>query len=107
MTPAQGLVRIHPSRVIEFWGNELPDWRLAPMGGGWGNSVIQTAEDALKQFGTSVGALASMMNDAKMDVIKIPNLSAALASTASSSKLLERFILANQAGLLPVPWTPG
>ena len=97
MTPAQGLVRIHPSRVVEFFGNELPDWRLAPMGGGWGDSVIQTAEDALKQFGTSVAALASMMNDAKMDVIKIPNLSQALASELTRSKLLERFMFANQA----------
>ena len=94
--PAQGLVRIHPSRVIEFWGNELPDWRLAPMGGGWGDSVIQTAEDSLKQFGTSIAALASMMNDAKMDVIKIPNLSQALAHEATRSKLIERFMLANQ-----------
>ena len=94
--PAQGLVRIHPSRVVEFWGNELPDWRLAPMGGGWGDSVIQTAEDALKQFGTSVASLAAMLNDAKMDVIKIPNLTQALAAESTRSKMIERFTLANQ-----------
>jgi hypothetical protein len=33
------MIRIHPARVIEFAGNPLPDWRLAPMGGGWGDSV--------------------------------------------------------------------
>src|SRR6516162_1763570 len=31
MTPAAGTVQIHPSRVIEFVGNELPDWRLVPL----------------------------------------------------------------------------
>jgi hypothetical protein len=25
--------------VIEFAGNPLPDWRLATMGGGWGDGV--------------------------------------------------------------------
>jgi hypothetical protein len=37
--PPYGMIRIHPSRVIEFAGNPLPDWRLAPMRGGWGASV--------------------------------------------------------------------
>lgn len=41
-------VLIHPSRVIELAGNPLPDWRLAPMGGGWGDSVLQTVDEVLR-----------------------------------------------------------
>ena len=68
------MVRMHPSRVIEFTGNELPDWRLAPLGGGWGDSVLQTVDDALRDFAMITGGLASMINDMKMDVIKVPDL---------------------------------
>lgn len=92
-----GIVRIHPSRVVEFSGNELPDWRLEPMGGGWGDSVLQTAFDTLKDLGMVVGGTAAMVNDAKMDVVKIPGLSKGLSNKDYSSKLLERFTLANQS----------
>lgn len=95
--PAQGLVRIHPSRVIEFWGNELPDWRLAPMGGGWGDSVLQTAEDACRAFGTSMSALGSMVVDGKVDVIKIPQFTQNLAAQSYTDRLIQRFTLANTA----------
>jgi hypothetical protein len=94
---AQNPVYIHPSRVIEFYGNELPDWRLAPMGGGWGDSVLQTVEDALSDFAMIVGGLASMINDAKMDVVKLPELSRKMSTPELTNKLLQRFTLANTA----------
>jgi phage-related protein (TIGR01555 family) len=92
-----GMVAIHPSRVVEFCGNELPDWRLAPIGGNWGDPVLQTVEDSLKDFQMIIAGLASMINDMKMDVVKIPELSRKLSTAENSSKLLQRFTLANQA----------
>lgn len=92
-----GMVNVHPSRVIEFTGNELPDWRLAPMGGGWGDSVLQTVDDALKDIGMIVGGIANMVNDAKMDVIKIPDFSKNMATTEYANRLLTRFSYVNQA----------
>jgi len=92
-----GLIGIHPSRVVEFSGNELPDWRLAPMGGGWGDPVLQTCEDALKDFGMTIAGLAALINDMKMDVVSVPNLSRALSTPETSSKLLTRFTAANAA----------
>lgn len=94
---APGMVGIHPSRVIEFSGNELPDWRLAPMGGGWGDPVLQTVEDALKDFGLIFSGLASLINDMKMDVVSIPDLSRKLSTPETTSKLLQRFAVANQS----------
>jgi phage-related protein (TIGR01555 family) len=88
---------IHPSRVIEFAGAELPDWRLIPMGGGWGDSVLQTVDETLKDIGLIVGGMANMVNDAKMDVIKIPNFSQNIATTEYANRLLARFAYANQS----------
>src|SRR5580704_3504076 len=97
VTPVSGMVQIHPSRVVQFYGNELPDWRLVPLGGLWGDSVLQTCEDVLKDFGMSVGGIANMINDAKLDVIKIPQLTQNLSNAASSNKLLTRLMVANQS----------
>ena len=90
-----GMVRVHPSRVIEFAGNELPDWRLAPLGGGWGDSVLQTVEEAVKDFGLTVGGIAAMVNDAKLDVVKVADLARHFSKTDYANKLTARFTAAN------------
>jgi uncharacterized protein len=95
--PGYGMVRVHPSRVIEFSGNELPDWRLAPLGGGWGDSVLQTVDDALRDFSMITAGLASMVNDMKMDVVNIPGLTEKLSTAEKTQRLLTRFTAANMA----------
>jgi uncharacterized protein len=95
--PSPELAYIHPSRVIEFCGNELPDWRLAPLGGTWGDSVLETAKDEIRQLATIVAGVAAMVNDAKVDVIKIPDFSKQIATKEYESLLLKRFGLTNQA----------
>jgi phage-related protein (TIGR01555 family) len=91
------MTRVHPSRVIELVGNELPDWRLAPLGGGWGDSVLQTMDDTLRQWGLTVGGIAAMVNDAKMDVVKIPDFSKNIATQEYANRLYTRFAAANQS----------
>jgi len=97
MTPAAGTVQIHPSRVIEFVGNELPDWRLVPLGGSWGDSILQAVDDVLKDIGLVLGGIANMINDAKIDVVKIPDFSKQISSQEFANKVLARFSYANQA----------
>lgn len=92
-----GMVQVHPSRIIELSGNELPDWRLAPMGGGWGDSVLQTVDEAIKDWGLVMGGMASMVNDAKMDVIKIADFSKNIATAEYAQRLLTRFQMANSS----------
>lgn len=95
MTPYTGMVQIHPSRVIEFIGNELPDWRLIPMGGNWGDSILQTIEEVIRDIGLMTGGAANMVNDAKMDVIKIPGFTKNITTDEYSNRLLKRFMIAN------------
>lgn len=95
VSPYFGMVRLHPSRVMELWGNELPDWRLAPMGGGWGDSALQTVDEALRDWGITVGSIANMANDAKTDVISIKDLTQRITTQEYRQRLLDRFSLAN------------
>jgi len=91
-----GMTQIHPSRVLELPGNELPDWRLAPLGGGWGDSVLQTVVDTVNSFTGSIQSIAAMVNDGKMDVVKIPNMALSLISPEYKNKMLDRFTLSAQ-----------
>lgn len=88
---------IHPSRVIEFMGNTLPDWRLSAFGGNWGDSVLQTCEDELRDAVMALASSATLLSDAKMDVIRIPDMSENMASDEYTTQLVKRFTLANAA----------
>ena len=91
-----GMTQIHPSRVLEMSGNELPDWRLAPMGGGWGDSVLQTVVDSMQQFTTILGSVSAMVSDGKLDVVKIPDMALNLTTPGYKDRLIERFTLSAQ-----------
>jgi phage-related protein (TIGR01555 family) len=67
------------------------------MGGPWGDSVLQGVDDVLKDIGLVVGGVANMINDAKVDVIKIPDFSKQIATTEYANRVLARFSYANQA----------
>src|SRR5262245_24082275 len=97
VVPAAGTVQVHPSRVVTFSGNELPDWRLFQMGGIWGDSVLQGVDDVLRDIGLVIGGIANMVNDAKVDVIKIPDFSKQIATTEYANRVLARFSFANQS----------
>jgi hypothetical protein len=91
-----GLTQIHPSRVLELPGNELPDWRLAPLGGGWGDSILQTVVDTMKDMTSLSRSIAAMVNDGKLDVVKIPDMALSLNNEGYKNKLIERFALSAQ-----------
>jgi hypothetical protein len=91
-----GLEQIHPSRVLELPGNELPDWRLAPLGGGWGDSVLQTVVDTLNSFTEIYTSVGAMVRDGKMDVVKIPDMALNLTDQTYKNRLIDRFTLAAQ-----------
>lgn len=80
---------IHPSRLILFQGNERPDKfrRWDP----WGDSVLIATDDSIKQAQASSQVVADLLMEAKVDIIKIPNLSDHLATTDGTSQLASRF----------------
>lgn len=90
---AGSTVQIHASRVIRFVGAERFD--LAGEALGWGYSALQAPYDAVHHTALSSGAAASMIHEAKVDVINVKNLGSVLQSDEGTKSLLKRFSLAN------------
>ncbi|MER8925796.1 phage portal protein [Mesorhizobium sp. M0859] len=89
-------VDIHPSRLVILTGNAQPDFEL--VGGGelaWGDSVLLAVLDAIKQADGTAANIASLIFEAKVDIIRIPNFMASLANEGYKAKILERYTLAN------------
>jgi phage-related protein (TIGR01555 family) len=87
-------VKMHPSRVITFLGNEIPDLNVA---NGWGDSVMQSLLDAITSAGTVNQSIAQLVSEAKLDVIKIPGLSENIINQEYEDRLSKRFSFANLA----------
>jgi phage-related protein (TIGR01555 family) len=89
-----GNVRIHPSRMVRLVGLDPPD----PMANyGWGDPVLQMINDAVASAGTVQQSIASMISEAKFDVVKIPGLTEIFSTTEGTSRLVKRFSEANVA----------
>lgn len=87
-------LKLHPSRVIPFVGSELPDLTFSQ---GWGDSVLQVLDEAVKNAGLAAGGIAQLLQEAKVDVFKIPNFMANVGDEAYRTKVLERVSLAQQS----------
>jgi phage-related protein (TIGR01555 family) len=89
-------IQIHPSRVIRLPGAEIPDTRVGT-NDGWGDSVLQALDDAVRQCGVMAGGIAALMQEAKVDVIKIPDFTKNIPTREYAERLTARFTYANQA----------
>lgn len=91
-TGPQGGIRIHPSRVAQLTGALRPSTRT--VNDGWGDSVIQSMNDAIMNALGGSSALSVMMQEANMDVIKIPNFMNSLGTEDYRNRIINRFQLA-------------
>jgi phage-related protein (TIGR01555 family) len=90
---ATQMVDIHPSRVVRFIGADLPDRALNY--DGWGDSVLQAVNDAVMHAGSAAGAIAALLQEAKVDVIKVPQFMESLGTAEYRARIIERYSLAN------------
>lgn len=93
-TAGKAGVQVHPSRVIRFIGAERPDFEVNSEG--WGDSILQVVYDAVHHAGLTTGAIAELIHDAKVDVIKVANLESHLSTREGTEGLTKRFTLANE-----------
>lgn len=84
-------VRIHHTRVVRFLGNAYPD----PLSENnpWSDSILQGLHEAIRDAGLCMQSSASLVEEAKVDVITMENLESHLASDASNLRLMERLRL--------------
>ncbi|MBS4088723.1 anti-CBASS protein Acb1 family protein [Pseudomonas rustica] len=91
-------VEIHPSRLVIFVGVPHPDSELAVgTGFGWGDSVLLSAMPAVRHYDETVANVVSLVYEAKIDVINIPNLMSSMQDKNYERLLLERLRLAGTA----------
>lgn len=90
---ATQMVDIHPSRVVRFVGADLPDRALNY--DGWGDSVLQAVNDAVMHAGSAAAAIAALLQEAKVDVIKVPSFMESLGAQEYRARIIERYSLAN------------
>jgi hypothetical protein len=89
----QGSVQIHPSRVLRFIGNDRLDIDFNV--DGWGDSVLMAMYDAIHHAALSTAGIAELIHEAKVDVIKVPNLGMNLSTKEGTDQLTKRFTAAN------------
>ena len=77
--------RIHPSRLVSLTGAKLPAG--SPMIEPWGDSVLVSMFDAIKQADSTAANIASMTYEAIVDVLRIPNLMEMLREQGGDAKL--------------------
>jgi len=87
---------IHPSRLVLFSGAMPADDEITgnPWQG-WGDSVLQSTLDAIKNADSTAGNIASLIFEAKIDIIRVPDFMANLANAEYRQKIIERYTLAN------------
>lgn len=90
-------VKIHHSRLMIFTGDERP-LGLGRETNYWGRSILQTVLNATKNVDGSVSAIATLILEARIDVINIKGLMAQLAGRPGyEQELLKRFGMASMS----------
>lgn len=96
LTGQSGTATIHPSRLVIFIGEELPDYGLTAHDG-WGDSSLLPVMDAIKHMDGTASNIASLVYEAKIDVIKMPGFMQGMADDNYGAQVLKRFQLAMTA----------
>lgn len=87
---------IHKSRIVRFDGDYLPP-RLRRQNNGWHQSKLKRPYDALKNAIESLGITQEMLQEAKIDIFRIPDLLDMSQTEEGTQALLNRFATANMS----------
>lgn len=88
-------VNIHRSRFVFFDGLPLPP--LARENNqGWGDSVFDAIHEAILHCGATNGNIMALINEMRLDIVKVPELGNNLSTQEGEKKLIKRFNLANR-----------
>lgn len=86
-TPARPV--IHPSRLVIFKGQLVPSIQITSWEDQfWGDSIVQTVDDAVKNATTATGGFASLIDEAKVDVFTMPGMYETLAQPGGEEKFM-------------------
>ncbi len=91
------VIKLHPSRVVDFVGQRAPEGAFHHTTTGstfWGDPIMQSVGDAVKNADTAQAGFAALIDEAKLDIIKIPDLMDLAGSDEGETRLIQRLQLA-------------
>lgn len=87
-------IDLHPSRLVFFRGADVPDETLSPVEPGWGDSVLLALMDVVRNLDGAAANIASLIFEAKVDTVGIPDFMNKLGDPQYESIILKRWMLA-------------
>ena len=85
-----GLIRVHPSRIVHFIGAARDEYSYACSN----DSTLTAMMDDLKNHDSSMANLADMMFEAKVDVMKVKDLMLRVSDPVTEAAMQARYQLA-------------
>lgn len=83
--------RIHRTRMVFFKGQMVPGFTHATWEDRfWGDSIVQTVNEAVQNANTATGGFAALLDEAKVDVFTFAGLVEQLMQPGGETKFMER-----------------
>lgn len=87
---------VHYSRILRMDWNILPP-RWQNFNQGWGDPLLQTIYEELRNYSIAFSHTATMMEDFVIGILKIPNLTQIMASQCGDQTVMKRLNILNLA----------
>jgi phage-related protein (TIGR01555 family) len=87
-------VRLHPSRVVRFSARRFTHANTGD--DGWGDSIWLRLADSIQNSETATAALTALLVEAKLDIIRMPDLTNNMATEKAEQALMRRMTIATQ-----------
>lgn len=89
-------LKLHPSRVIAFIGQRVPEGSRMPGASWfWGDPLYQSIRQAVQNADMGQDGFAGLIDEAKIDILKTPGLTDIVGTTEGEQKIANRVQAAN------------
>lgn len=89
-----GQTNIHPSRVVRFSERRFTQQMTGD--DGWGDSIWLRLADSIQNSETGSQVLATLLTEAKIDIVQMPDLATNMSTERHEQALIRRFNIATQ-----------
>lgn len=90
-----GSIRVHPSRIVRFYGNSIPK-QNSTYDDLWSDSILEAVDQAIRDATSGQQGIAQLIQEAKIDVIKLKGLMNSVSNVKYRQAIIERNALAMQ-----------
>lgn len=99
ITTGETFAKVHPSRLVRFFGKPIPDdfGAASVSGWGWGDSILMACMAPLLRTESTMANAGELMFESQVDVIKVPGLFEQVGDSQYRNDVLSMISLQTQA----------